>query len=114
MSERWRRHGAGPGFSDRRAERAVRAQLACSGVREDLGTIVSVQELIIDLWPGRFTAADLQADVALGEQGLGLDSLEVVQLIFACEDYWGKAVGEGLFATSPLTIERLAHEFSGI
>ncbi len=54
----------------------------------------------------------LREDVALGEYGLGLDSLEVVQLIFACEDRWGMRASEGLFTAPPLTIERVAREFS--
>ena len=48
----------------------------------------------------------------MGEQGLGLDSLEVVELIFACEDRWRKRASEALLTASPLTIERLADEFS--
>jgi acyl carrier protein len=75
---------------------------------------VSIREIIIGLWPGRFAPGDLPEDVALGEQGLGLDSVEVVELIFACEDRWGKGVSEGLFTSPPLTIERLAHEFSSV
>jgi acyl carrier protein len=73
---------------------------------------VSIREMIVGLWPGRFTSGDLPDDVDLGEEGLGLDSVEVVELIFACENRWGKRASQGLFTDPPLTIKLLAHEFS--
>ncbi len=34
-------------------------------------------------------AAELGDDVALGEDGLGLDSIATVEILLACEDRWG-------------------------
>lgn len=82
-------------------------------MREQIDATETIRELIVGLWPSRFTPDALREDVALGEYGLGLDSLEVVQVIFACEDRWGMRASEGLFTAPPLTIERVAREFSG-
>jgi acyl carrier protein len=63
-------------------------------------------------WPARFSAADLRDDVPLDDGGLGLDSVEIVEILFACEERWGVRVGEELFDGAPLTIERLAEHFA--
>jgi acyl carrier protein len=76
-------------------------------------TGLSIREIILGMWPGRFAPTALRDDVSLGEDGLGLDSVEVVELIFACEDRWGRRVSEQLFTSPALTIERLSQEFSG-
>ena len=81
-------------------------------MRQEVAATVSISEIIVGLWPSRFAPDALRGDVAVGEQGLGLDSLEVVELIFACEDRWRKRASEALLTASPLTIERLADEFS--
>jgi hypothetical protein len=43
---------------------------------------------------------------------LGLDSVEIVEILFACEHTWGVHTGEDLFEAVPLTIERLAEHFA--
>jgi hypothetical protein len=43
---------------------------------------------------------------------LGLDSVEIVEILFACEEIWGARSSEELFDGGPLTIERLAEHFA--
>ena len=51
---------------------------------------------------------DLTDDVALGRGGLGLDSIALVELLFACERHFGFAFPATLLDGGPLTIGRLA------
>jgi acyl carrier protein len=79
---------------------AERAQIAAA-----------IRGIIQANWPARFSASELRDDVALDDGGLGLDSVEIVEILFACENTWGVQVGEELFDVVPLTIERLAEHF---
>lgn len=74
--------------------------------------IGSVRELVVTSWPQRFVATDLPDDVSLGETGLGLDSVEIAELLMACEDRFGRPVGPELFALVPLTIAGVAEYFA--
>ncbi len=47
-----------------------------------------VYEALASLWPGRFEGR-IGEDVPLGEDGLGLDSIEIVELLLACEERLG-------------------------
>jgi acyl carrier protein len=71
-----------------------------------------IREIIVATWPHRFGYDELRDDVSLGEDGIGLDSVEVAELVFACEEHYGRAATEELFATVPLTIERVADHFA--
>jgi acyl carrier protein len=70
-----------------------------------------VRELIVAAWPYRFNPADLRDDASLGEDGLGLDSVEVVEVLLACEEVFGRPVTEELFTNAPLTIALVADHF---
>jgi acyl carrier protein len=37
-------------------------------------------------WPGRFDGVELADDVSLGSDGLGLDSIEIVELMLDLQD----------------------------
>jgi acyl carrier protein len=70
--------------------------------------IAAVVRRVIEVsWPGRFSADDLGDDVPLDETGLGLDSVEVIEVLFASEHECGVQASEELF-TVPLTIGRIA------
>jgi acyl carrier protein len=71
----------------------------------------SIRGLIAARWPHRFDPGELGDNVSLGEDGLGLDSVEIVEVITACEEYCGRLATEELFAVVPLTIERMADYF---
>src|SRR3954469_12948719 len=47
---------------------------------------IQVRETLDLLWPGRFDdMAPLRDDESLGAEGLGLDSIEIVELVLACQ-----------------------------
>ena len=43
----------------------------------------------------------------MGENGLGLDSIELAQVVLACEEETGVTVTEEVFSEGPLTIGAL-------
>ena len=69
-----------------------------------------IRQLMLTRWPGRFRPIELRDDVPLGESGLGLDSLEVVEILFACEERWETRLTEELLEQVPLTIGRIVLE----
>ncbi|HLY49418.1 MAG TPA: hypothetical protein VKR21_09495 [Solirubrobacteraceae bacterium] len=75
---------------------------------------VAIRRIIETSWPARFSPAQLLDDVPLDDGGLGLDSVEIVEVLFACEDAWGLRANEQLFDVVPLTIERLADHFAQV
>jgi acyl carrier protein len=79
--------------------------------REEL--ISLVRQVILNRWPDRFDSDELRDDVSLGGEGLGLDSVEVAEVLLECEDQAGATAGEDLFGVVPLTIERVAEHLAG-
>ena len=74
-----------------------------------------IREALAVLWPGRFEATPLDRDVSLGEGGLELDSVDVVELVLECEARSGRngfATGE-LLEGGPVTVGRLIDHLSG-
>jgi hypothetical protein len=69
-------------------------------------TALIVRDALAALWPARFDAHELTDDTALGGSGLGLDSVEIVELVLHC----GERVGipgydaDDLLASDPLTL----------
>jgi acyl carrier protein len=76
-------------------------------------TVAVVREMVLTRWPGRFAPEMLGDDVPLGEDGLGLDSIELVELALACEERGTGEVDEELLRRQPLTIRHLAAHFGG-
>jgi acyl carrier protein len=70
-----------------------------------------VRELLISSWPARFDAAQLHDEVSLGKEGLGLDSIEIVELLVACEECSGVELTADLFNVVPLTIGHVTAHF---
>jgi acyl carrier protein len=71
-------------------------------------TIATIREIILTSWPHRFDGRELPDDVSLGDGGLGLDSVELAEVLLTCEERCGRHVTEELFATVPLTIASVA------
>lgn len=71
----------------------------------------SIREILLTSWPHRFARDELHDDVSLGEEGLGLDSVEIVEVLLACEESCGVRATEQLFVVVPLTIERVVDHF---
>lgn len=74
--------------------------------------VALLREIILTSWPHRFSPEQLGDDVSLGSDGLGLDSVEVAEVLLACEERCGMAATEELFAIVPLTIDRVADYFA--
>jgi acyl carrier protein len=69
-----------------------------------------VREALDFLWPERFDdATRLRDEEPLGAGGLGLDSIEIVELVLACQSRAGLDAdrAEELLDSGPLTIGRL-------
>jgi acyl carrier protein len=75
-------------------------------------TIEIVREIVYTSWPGRFESGDIRDDASLGSDGLGLDSVEITEVLFACEERCGVGATDELFSVVPLTIERVADHFA--
>jgi acyl carrier protein len=78
--------------------------------RPHVGAVI--RETILTTWPHRFTGVPLEDAVSLGEEGLGLDSVEIAELLLTCEDRCGVVVSEELFTVPTLTIERVIEHFA--
>jgi acyl carrier protein len=69
-----------------------------------------VDDVMDSLWPGRFGDAErLPEDEPLGDGGLGLDSIEIVELVLACLSRAGVPASraDALLEAGPLTIAGL-------
>jgi acyl carrier protein len=77
--------------------------------REEI--VASIRALIARRWPERFTVAELDDQRSLGSEGLGLDSIEIVEVITACEQLLGREADAALFASVPLTMASMADFF---
>jgi hypothetical protein len=69
----------------------------------------AVYRVLVTRWPGRFRREQLADDVSLGSGGLGLDSIEIVEVLLACDDNGGAGTAriEELLEGGPITIGRL-------
>jgi acyl carrier protein len=74
--------------------------------------VETIREVILTRWPGRFDDGTLRDEASLGAEGLGLDSIEIVELLSACEDRLGLSTTPELFEVVPLTIDRVADHFA--
>jgi acyl carrier protein len=74
-------------------------------------TVIAVRRIITERWPQRFAAEQLDEDRGLGAGGLGLDSIEIAELVLACEDVGGPEASPELFDADPLTIGKVAEYF---
>jgi acyl carrier protein len=72
----------------------------------------SIREILVTSWPHRFEFDGLPDDLSLGEDGLGLDSVELAEVVLTCEEAFGRPATEELFATVTLTIAQVADHFA--
>ena len=70
-----------------------------------------VLEALAAVCPGAPAGDELDDATRLGSEGLGLDSVEVVEVLLACEERYGIAV-DGLLEGEPLTIGRIVDHFA--
>lgn len=74
----------------------------------------AIREHLQSAWPHRFRPEQLADETSLGSDGLGLDSVELVELVVACEELTGRASTQRLLEETPLTIRRLAEHFVAV
>ncbi len=74
----------------------------------------AIRGVIETSWPDRLAGTELRDDLPIGEGGLGLDSVEIVELLFACEDQYGFRARDDLFNVVPLTIDQLAEHYARV
>ncbi|MEA2449285.1 MAG: hypothetical protein QOG63_1217 [Thermoleophilaceae bacterium] len=67
------------------------------------------------LWPGRFGSEPLPEHASLGEGGLQLDSIEVVELLLECEERAGRPTSGTveLLEAGPITLGQLIDHLNG-
>jgi acyl carrier protein len=66
-----------------------------------------INDVLDVLWPGRFgDATTLREEESLASDGLGLDSIEIVELVLECQSRAGVPAdrAEELLEAGPLTI----------
>jgi acyl carrier protein len=79
----------------------------------DCATIAAtVRETLLRQWPGRFEPDQLGNETSLGAEGLGLDSIEIVELLLVCEESCGDFMADELLGGGPITIRRLVDHFA--
>jgi acyl carrier protein len=64
-------------------------------------------------WPGRFDTDDLADATALDSAGLGLDSVEIAEVLLACEEASGVTLPATVLSGGPLTVARVSACFWG-
>ena len=74
-------------------------------------TVIAVRQIITERWPQRFEPDHLDEDCVLGADGLGLDSIEIAEVVLACEDLGSPRASAELFEAGPLTIGKVAEHF---
>ncbi|HKP90574.1 MAG TPA: phosphopantetheine-binding protein [Thermoleophilaceae bacterium] len=77
-------------------------------------TASAIRDILLTQWPARFPVEALGEEVPLGEEGLGLDSIELVELVLACEEQAAREANEELFRDGQLTIRSLVAYFDGV
>lgn len=76
-----------------------------AGVPASTHTALLVYEILAALWPGRFRDDQLADHVSLGSDGLGLDSIEIVELLFEYEEASGGSIDiDVLLEAGPMTV----------
>src|ERR1700742_2004832 len=74
-------------------------------------TVIAVRRIITERWPQRFESDQLTEGRALGADGLGLDSIEIAEVVLACEELGGVTASSDLFEGGPRTIGKGADHF---
>jgi acyl carrier protein len=72
----------------------------------------AIRDILLSSWPHRFVPEQLSDETSLGQDGLGLDSIEIVEVLLACEERCGTGLTDALFATPPLTIRHVAEHLA--
>lgn len=86
----------------------VRAIDSYTGAVADPAEIRAViRDILLSTWPQRFAPDELRDETPLGESGLGLDSVEMAEVLVACEERGAIRLTDDLFELMPITISRV-------
>lgn len=77
---------------------------------ERAATDQTVLGILGGMRPDCVSPAGMSDDTQLGSGGLGLDSIEIAELLLACEERYGVAVGD-LLDDAALTFGRVVRHF---
>jgi acyl carrier protein len=80
-------------------------------VNDRTGVARFVLGILGGICPERVADAGLADDMQLGSDGLGLDSVELAELLLGCEDRYGIPV-DGLLELRSLTFGRVVDHFA--
>ena len=74
----------------------------------------AVRAILLDRWPGRFADDVLGEHLSLGDEGLGLDSIDIVEVLFACEEQFdgSRSAEELLSRGAPITLGGVIDHFA--
>jgi acyl carrier protein len=91
-----------------------RPGLGCRAVADRLLIASAVRAVILDRWPGRFADDALEEHLSLGDEGLGLDSIDIVEVLFACEEQFAVSgsADELLASGAPITLGAVIDHFA--
>jgi acyl carrier protein len=80
-------------------------------VNDEADVAAVVLDILAMTCPGRVSGVDLRDETHLGSTGLGLDSIEIVEVLLGCEEHYGTPV-EMLLDGAPLTLGRVVKHFA--
>jgi len=75
-------------------------------------TTATVHRLLHEHWPDRFGGVELGDALSLGERGLGLDSIDIVEFLLVCEEQLEGRSTEELLTAGPITLGRVIDHFA--
>lgn len=81
------------------------------GVNDRTGVARFVLDILVVVCPDRVSGAGPRDETHLGSEGLGLDSIEITEVLLGCEEHYGIPV-ETLFEGAPLTFGRVVDHFA--
>jgi len=71
---------------------------------------MTIEEGVREILRSHVSTGELPSDLPLGANGLGLDSIAMIEVLLACEERFGVAFSDDFVAGESLTIGALADQ----